>query len=146
MTSHTAHPAVRVTTREPIIPHARILVVDDASSCRDIFAAILSKSGYDVTTAVNGADALERFATEEFDLLLTDWEMPVLDGGRLVLALRSAHVHIPVVMLSGGFAANPLPDAISREVFGTLEKPVSIFTFLATIAAALQSSLLPILC
>jgi CheY-like chemotaxis protein len=132
--------------RNQIISYARILVVGNVDSCRDIFTAVLSKSGYDVATAVNGADALERIAAEKFDLLLTDWEMPVLDGGRLVLALRSVRLKIPVVMLFGAFAATPLPSAIGREVFATLEKPVCIFTFLSTIAAALQSTLQPVHC
>jgi CheY-like chemotaxis protein len=131
--------------RDPNISHARILVVGDVDSCRDIFTAVLSRSGYDVATAVNGADALERIAAEKFDLLLTDWEMPVLDGGRLVLALRSVRLQIPVIMLSGTFAATPLPGAIDREIFAALEKPVCIFTFLSTIAAALQSTLQPVL-
>lgn len=146
MSNHTAHLAALSTTRDQIIPHARILVAGDADSCRDVFAAVLSRSGYDVAIAVNGADALERIAAEKIDLLLTDREMPVLDGGRLVLALRSARLQIPVVMLSGAFAATPLPGAIARELFAALEKPVCLFTFLSTIAAALQSTLQPVLC
>jgi hypothetical protein len=55
-----------------------------------------------VACAVNGADALERIAAEKFDLLLAHRETPIIDGGRLVLALRSAGLQIPVVMLSGG--------------------------------------------
>ena len=123
----------------------RTLVVDGNESCRTIFAAVLSKSGYDVDTAVNGADALERIATERFDLLLTDWEMPVLDGGRLVLALRSAGIQTPVVMLSGTFAGTPLPRAIAREVFAVLEKPLDPFDFLETVAAALGCPREPVL-
>jgi len=118
----------------------RTLVVDDDESCRIIFAAVLSKSGYDVDTAVNGADALERIATKRFDLLLTDWEMPVLDGGRLVLALRSAGIQTPVVMLSGTSAGTSLPHAIVREVFAVLEKPLDPFDFLDTVSAALACS------
>lgn len=141
MISQTANLEAFITTRNQMIPHARILVVGNADSCRDVFAAVLSRSGYDVAMAVNGADALERFAAEKFDLLLTDWEMPVLDGGRLVLALRSVRLQIPVIMLSGAFAVTPLPAAIARELFAALEKPVCVFTFLSTIAAALQSTL-----
>jgi DNA-binding NtrC family response regulator len=132
--------------RDQIISHARILIVGNVDSCRDIFTAVLSRSGYDVATAVNGADALERIAAENFDLLLTDWVMPVLDGGRLVLALRSVRLQIPVVMFFGAFAATPLPGAVGREVFAVLEKPVCIFTFLSTIAAALQSTLQSVQC
>jgi CheY-like chemotaxis protein len=141
MISQTAH-LEAIPTRDQIIPQARILVVGHTDSCRDIFAAVLSRSGYDVAIALNGADALERFAAEKFHLLLTDWEMPVLDGGRLTLALRSARLQIPVIMLSGAFAATPLPAAIARELFAALEMPVCIFRFLSTIAAALHSTLL----
>src|SRR5574339_626310 len=58
-----------------------------------------------------------------------DWEMPVLDGGKLVLALRSAQVETPVIMLSGSFAGNSLPDVIAREVFAALTKPVTLSAF-----------------
>jgi two-component system response regulator MprA len=145
MISHIAHLEALVTPRNQITRHARILVAGEAEPCRGTFAAVLSRSGYDVAIAVNGADALERIAAEKFDLLLAHREMPVIDGGRLVLALRSAGLQIPVVMLFGAVAASPLPSAIARELVAALEKPVGVFIFLSTIAAALQSTLPPVL-
>ena len=142
MISHISHLDGLVTPRNQITRDARILVAGEGAACPSTFAAVLSKSGYDVAFAVNGADALERIAAEKFDLLLAHRETPIIDGGRLVLALRSAGLQIPVVMLSGAVFASPLPDAIAGELFAVLGKPVSVFTFLSTVAAALQ----PVLC
>jgi CheY-like chemotaxis protein len=123
---------------------ARVLLVEDQEAVRKMFASALTRTGYDTETAGDGAEALERIAGRRFDLVVTDWEMPVLDGGRLVLALRSARLRMPVVMLLDAFGRNALPRAIAREVFAAMEKPVCIFTFLATIAAALESAMQPL--
>jgi len=122
-------------------PQARVLLVDDDKMLRDLLSAALVESGYEVETADNGADALQQMQVEKFDLVITDWQMPILDGARLVLALRSAHLQTPVIMLSGAFAVNPLPDSIVRKVFAALEKPVSISALRATAAAALEPTL-----
>lgn len=134
---NTALSSADIAPCHRLVP-ARVLVVDDADSCRAIFTAVLSKSGYAVETAVNGADGLQRLAASRFDLVLTDWEMPVLDGGGLVLALRSAGIQIPVIMISGAFAGASLPGAIALEVFAALEKPVRPVALLAAVTAALS--------
>jgi two-component system response regulator (stage 0 sporulation protein F) len=117
---------------------ARVLLVDDDKMLRDLFSSALCEAGYEVETADNGADALQRIEVEDFDLVITDWQMPILDGARLVLALRSAHLETPVIILSGALATNPLPDVILNKVFTALEKPVSISELRAAAAAALE--------
>ena len=68
--------------------HARILVVDDAATVREAQRAILARAGYEVDTAVDGADALARLRAAPADLVLVDVEMPVMDGLRFTTALR----------------------------------------------------------
>lgn len=145
MTTLTSHPEIPGALGAGSPSLRRILVVDDSDSCRELCAIVLANSGYQVATARNGADALQRLASEEFHLVVTDWEMPVLDGENLVLALREAGRSVPVLFLSGAFATRPLPAAIRREIFAALEKPISIFTLLSAVAAALQVTTAPIL-
>ena len=65
-----------------------ILAVDDSASMRQMVAFTLKNAGYDVTDAVDGQDALEKANTRDFDLVLTDQNMPGLDGIGLTKKLR----------------------------------------------------------
>jgi len=68
-------------------PRARILVVDDEASMRDMLRIVLRRDGYDVQVAANGRAALDILGKEAFDLLLSDIRMPDLSG---VDVLRAA--------------------------------------------------------
>ena len=65
-----------------------ILAVDDSASMRQMVAFTLKNAGYEVTDAVDGQDALEKAKTRDFDLVLTDQNMPRLDGIGLTKKLR----------------------------------------------------------
>lgn len=67
---------------------SRILVVDDTQFFRDVVARYLTEHGYRVSTAEQGEDALALLAREEFDLVVSDLEMPVMDGWTLSTAIR----------------------------------------------------------
>jgi two-component system chemotaxis sensor kinase CheA len=80
----------------------RILVVDDALTVRELQRSILERAGFDVRVAVDGTDALSKLAEEASDLILTDIEMPNMDGFALTEAVRAhpALANIPVLILS----------------------------------------------
>ncbi len=59
---------------------ARILVADDASDIRDVISMILERAGHDVVAVADGAAAFELHQQVEFDLIISDFSMPVLDG------------------------------------------------------------------
>lgn len=79
-----------------------ILVVDDALTVRELQRSILARAGYDVRTAADGQDALARLAERRPDLVVTDVEMPVLDGLGLTRAIRAspALASVPVLMVT----------------------------------------------
>lgn len=83
-------------------PFQRILVVDDALTVRELQRNILERAGFDVRVAVDGTDALSKLAEEPSDLILTDIEMPNMDGFALTEAVRShpSLANIPVLILS----------------------------------------------
>lgn len=137
MSGHTRHHETEVTTCE-VIPGARIVIADDDEDVRNLYAAILGFEGYQVTLAANGAEALEQLSTGEFQLLVTDRQMPVVDGEALVLRLRSAGIGIPVVMTSGSLIERPLPEAVAREVAITLPKPIRAAKLLAAVLLTLH--------
>jgi chemotaxis protein histidine kinase CheA/ActR/RegA family two-component response regulator len=80
----------------------RVLLVDDSLSVRKFVGAMLVKAGFEVTTANDGADALTRLGEADFDVLVTDLEMPRLNGYELLedVRRRPATRELPVVILT----------------------------------------------
>jgi two-component system, chemotaxis family, sensor kinase CheA len=81
---------------------AKLLVVDDAMTVRELQRSILERSGYEVVTAVDGVEALARLAEGPVDLVLTDVEMPRMDGFALTEAIRAQanRGNVPVLILT----------------------------------------------
>ncbi len=78
----------------------KILVDDDEQTVRDFLQRALENAGYDVITAVNGQEALDKVSQFDVSLVLLDIIMPELDGFQ-VLERMQQYEHIPVIMLSG---------------------------------------------
>lgn len=109
-----------------------VLVVDDEASIRDVLAVVLTDEGYAVRTAPDGAKALALHESAPADVVLSDVMMPVVDGIGLVVALRTAGDHTPVVLMSAA-PPPPMPDGI-----GWLAKPFNLDAVVDAIAAALR--------
>lgn len=80
----------------------RILTVDDSASVRQMVCFTLRKAGYDVQEAVDGKDGLEKVSASKFDLLITDLNMPNLDGIGFITGVRktAGYSFTPILMLS----------------------------------------------
>jgi chemotaxis protein histidine kinase CheA/FixJ family two-component response regulator len=82
----------------------RVLLADDSASVRKMQNRELTKYGFQVTLAEHGASALEMLQEDSFDLLITDWEMPHLDGERLIRTLRNHEnetlKNLPIIVIS----------------------------------------------
>ncbi|HZZ79552.1 MAG TPA: response regulator [Gemmataceae bacterium] len=81
-------------------PIGRILVVDDSPTTRTILRNVLSLAGYSVKTASDGIDALERLRVEPVDLVISDVEMPRMDGFELTRRIK-AKLRLPVILVTG---------------------------------------------
>jgi two-component system chemotaxis response regulator CheY len=81
---------------------ANILTVDDSASLRMTTRLALSGAGYVVTEAVDGLDGLEKARTRRFDAILTDINMPRMDGSRMIEELRRLpnQLGVPIVFLT----------------------------------------------
>ena len=104
---------------------AKILIVDDNSDVRRLFAIGLNQHGFEVKLAANGAEAVERIASERPDVILLDWVMPLMDGGEVLRKLREAtDVDIPVIVVSG----HPQPEENQGDprIQSWLVKPITI--------------------
>src|ERR1700761_1481818 len=120
---------------------ARILIADDEESMRMLVARAIGMDGHTTLTAQDGAEALEILTREDgaFDLLLSDIQMPVMDG--IALALTAARDFPDVtILLMTGFADQreraPTLTAIAHDV---ITKPFSVADIRAAVADALKA-------
>jgi CheY-like chemotaxis protein len=138
MSNRTAPHELHVTTLNETTHDAHILVVDDDDILRGILESILIDAGYRTDSADDGMEALTMLATGHFDLVLTDGNMPRLDGFGLIRALRASGSRIPVMMVSASLAGDAeLPADVRDEVAVALPKPAMPRELLAGIASAL---------
>ena len=79
----------------------RILVVEDNKSVQDILSVILRSMGFEVALAKNGLEALTVFIESWFDLVLTDLQMPIMDGSRLAHLIKEMSPETPIILLTG---------------------------------------------
>ena len=79
----------------------QVLVVDDDEALRDILSRMLSFWGYDVTLAGNGLEAETLFFTGSYDLVITDLQMPLMNGWELSRLVKERSPNTPVMVVSG---------------------------------------------
>ena len=77
----------------------KILVVDDGEALREMFRDMIGRLGYDVSVASNGEEALRMCEAAKFDFVLTDVDMPVMDGITFSKRLASKEGHCPIILL-----------------------------------------------
>lgn len=96
---------------EPTGKTRRVLLVDDNKNGTPARKAALEEQGYETGSASSGAEALEKFQQTEFDLVVTDYRMPKMNGTELIEALRKLRPDLPVVLLSGFAETGGLSEA-----------------------------------
>ena len=119
---------------------ASILVVDDNSTNRDILARRLTKLGYAVSTAVHGREALQFLGEENFDLVLLDIMMPVMNGYEVLDRMKAdpGLRNIPVIVLSASDEMQSAVLSIQRGAEDYLVKPFDPVLLKARIRSSLQ--------
>ena len=108
----------------------RVLVVEDNSDIRRLYAIGLNQRGFEVKLAANGAEALERIVDEKPDIVLLDWLMPLMDGGELLDRIGNERP-IPVIVISG----QPAPQTLDPRIQAWLTKPVSVDELVTVLSA-----------
>lgn len=76
-----------------------VLLVDDETAARDSYARLLDRAGFEVVTAADGAEALQRMEKGQFDLVISDISMPEMDGLSLLQSMRTRSMDMPVVLM-----------------------------------------------
>jgi two-component system, cell cycle response regulator len=104
----------------------RILLVDDEPTQRLIMARLLKRAGYEVETAGNGREALAKLEAGNFQLMITDWEMPEMDGIALCSAVRSLQgkAYVYIILLTARDAIEHVVTGLQAGADDYLTKPV----------------------
>ena len=113
----------------------KILVVDDSLSNRKALSLMLQALNYEVSTAIDGLDALQKIEKTGFKLIITDLEMPKMDGLELVEALRSwpETQQLPIIMLTSRSTKKHRVLADQAGVSTYLTKPIDNITLKSTV-------------
>ena len=143
-----AEPCERKSSTKPrplgAMPALRILVVDDQNINRLFAGSLLEKAGHSITMAVNGSDALEKWASEAFDVILMDIQMPIMGGIEATREIRRKEHecggYIPIIAVTAR-ALHDEREAIMCQGFdGYLAKPIVVDALLCEIQRCLQNS------
>ena len=113
-----------------VVSRPKILIVEDDSDIRRLYAIGLNPRGYEVKLAANGAEAIDRIADERPDLVLLDWLMPLMDGHE-VLNRLNGNMPVPIIVVSG----QPAPEDRDPRIQLWLTKPVSMEELLLEIGS-----------
>jgi two-component system, cell cycle response regulator CpdR len=121
---------------------ARILVAEDEEPVRALVARALLEDGHDVVTAADGSAALEALARArgQFDLLLTDIKMPVMDGIALALATARDHPDVVILMMTGYADQRERAHGLDALIHDVIAKPLSVPVIRQAVTEALASA------
>ena len=119
----------------------RVLIVDDEASMRMLVARAVAMDGHETVTAEDGAEALEILGNERgaFDLLLTDIQMPVMDGIALALAAARDFPQLTILLMTGFAEQRERASGLSAIAHDVITKPFSVADIRTAVADALAS-------
>jgi len=116
----------------------QVLYVEDNQDARESTLGLLENIFDNITTAVDGKDGLEKFQTKSFDLILTDINMPKLNGIEMVTIIRETDKDIPILILSAYNESGYFIETIKQGVEGYLLKPIDLNQFITMINKSIE--------
>lgn len=119
----------------------RALIVDDSQPMRrSIMFALQRMGGFDIEEAQDGVEALKKFTQAPYDIVLTDINMPLMDGLKLIHHIRQSpdRAHIPIVVITTESADEDRQKALDLGADGYLVKPVQAKDVMDTVRTLLD--------
>jgi len=120
----------------------KVLIVDDERAIRYSLKEILEMESYQVETAENGREGLEKAGKEKFDAIFCDIKMPEMDGTEMLSKIIEEGIETPVIMISGHADITTAVDCIKRGAFDFIEKPLDLNRILITLKNATDKATL----
>lgn len=119
---------------------ARILIAEDEEAVRAFVLRALETAGHDVDVVADGGAALAKLAGTDYDLLLADIVMPVMDGVALALNVTRDHPGLPIVLMTGFSAEAQRGHNLESLIFEVVSKPFSLDEICAVVGRALGAA------
>jgi len=114
----------------------RVLVVEDEVPVAELFALVLSEAGWQVDVAHSGDEALELLGGRQYDVVLSDIDMPRMNGLQLLRAVRMRDLDLPVLLVTGNPQVDSAVQALEQGALRYLLKPVALATLTEAVAGA----------
>jgi DNA-binding NtrC family response regulator len=121
-----------------MLKKVRILIVDDDPDVCEYLQKFLSKDGYDVTTLVNPARALDELKNKPYQIIILDLKMPGMSGEELLRRIRAVDSDICIIIYTGYPSVDSAVDTMKQQVFDYIKKPFNIDDFRAVIRKAIE--------
>jgi EAL domain-containing protein (putative c-di-GMP-specific phosphodiesterase class I) len=132
--SHSREDAAPV----PSPPRGHILLVDDEESLVRSIRRALTAAGYEVSTASDGRRAVDLLADATFDTILSDIDMPRMNGIQLLQAVRQRDVDVPVILMTGAPDLSTAVQAVAHGAFSYLTKPIDMADLREVVSRAVR--------
>jgi two-component system response regulator PilR (NtrC family) len=117
---------------------ARVLLVDDERSMREFLEILLARQGHASHACATAREALVALECDEFDLVITDIQMPGMDGMELLTEIQARQPDTPVVMITAHGSTESAVEAMKRGAYDYLSKPCSVDEILLVVDKALE--------
>jgi CheY-like chemotaxis protein len=122
-----------------MIAMARILITEDEDTLRMFVARALRLDGHETHEAGDGAEGLEKLAEGEFDLLLSDIRMPVMDGIELAHKAAAGFPDLKILLMTGYAEQRERADDLSAKIVDVVQKPFALPEIRKAVAMALAA-------
>lgn len=136
--AHISDTALTPAPRRPNL-RQRILVVDDDPYIRCPNSELLRRCGYHVGAAADGAEAWEAIQADNYDLLITDYQMPIMDGVELLKRMHAAGLMLPVIMVTSAYPEYEFVRHPELQIEVCLLKPHRFDELLTTVKNVLHA-------
>jgi DNA-binding NtrC family response regulator len=127
--------------KEEVMGEIQLLIADDDSATREMMGAFFRGKGYFVSLAENGKEALHLLG-EKIDLVISDYQMPGMDGKELVHRINKIRPSLPVILITGRSFGEGMDTSFLEYLYGYFPKPVDLKLLEASIAQALGNACL----
>lgn len=127
----------KFSIEEELLEHIKsltILCVDDSQTTLAIYKSILQGIVKEVIYAKDGSEGLQKFLTHEIDIIVTDFEMPLLDGLEMSKKIRGLNKNIPILLVSAAQNMDIVVKALNQHITSFIKKPIIPAELLSTIA------------
>jgi len=116
----------------------KILVIDDERPIRSTLKEILEFEKFEVDTAEDGQDGIDKIMKNKYDLVLCDIKMPKKDGLEVLAEVKNKGIEVPIIMISGHGNVEIAVDAIKNGAYDFIEKPLDLNRTLVTLRNAME--------